>query len=80
VTDTIEHDCDRVIKTGNVTERYLSQLRHIGLGKSHVGEPVRLLIADAYVRVVRESCRLLRELNIDRARGCQPQLHSSPLS
>lgn len=38
---------DGVSKAGNVTLRYLSQLRHIGLGKAHAGEPVRLLVADA---------------------------------
>jgi transposase InsO family protein len=71
---------DRVSKAGNVTLRYLSQLRHIGLGKAHVGEPVRLLIADDYVRVVSEDGVLLRELNIDPSRDYQPQLHSSPMS
>ncbi len=71
---------DRVSKAGNVTLRYLSQLRHIGLGKAHAGEPVRLLIADAYVRVVREDGSLLRELTIDASRDYQPRLHSSPMS
>jgi transposase InsO family protein len=32
---------DRVSKAGNVTVRYLSRLRHIGLGRGHAGEPVR---------------------------------------
>jgi len=71
---------DRVSKAGNVTLRYLSQLRHIGLGKAHAGEPVRLLIADAYVRVVGEDGSLLRELTIDASRDYQPRLHSSPMS
>lgn len=71
---------DRVSKAGNVTLRYLSQLRHIGLGKAHAGEPVRLLIADAYVRVVREDGSLLRELTIDASRDYQPRLQSSPMS
>ncbi|MEX1278973.1 MAG: IS481 family transposase [Chloroflexota bacterium] len=71
---------DRVSKAGNVTVRYLSQLRHIGLGKAHAGQPVRLLIADAYVRVVREDGSLLRELTIDPGRDYQPRLHSSPMS
>lgn len=71
---------DRVSKAGNVTLRYLSQLRHIGLGKAHVGKPVRLLVADDYVRVVDEDGVLLRELNIDPARDYQPRLHSSPMS
>jgi hypothetical protein len=36
---------DRVSKAGNVTVRYLSRLRHIGIGKADAGEEVRLLIA-----------------------------------
>lgn len=71
---------DRVSKAGNVTVRYLSRLRHIGLGRSHAGEPVRLLIADDYVRVVREDGSLLRELVLDAARDYQPRLHSSTMS
>jgi transposase InsO family protein len=71
---------DRVSKAGNVTLRYRSQLRHIGLGKAHAGEAVRLLIADAHVRVVREDGSLLRELTIDPSRDYQPRLHSSPMS
>jgi transposase InsO family protein len=71
---------DRVSKAGNVTVRYLSRLRHIGLGRSHAGEPVRLLIADAYVRVVREDGSLLRELVLDAGRDYQRRLHSSTLS
>ena len=71
---------DRVSKAGNVTVRYLSRLRHIGLGKAHVGEPVRLLIAEDYVRVVGEDGSLLRELVLDASRDYQPRLHSSSMS
>ena len=55
-------------KAGNVTVHYLSRLRHIGLGRSHAGEPVRILIAADYVRVVRADGSLLRELIFDAAR------------
>jgi transposase InsO family protein len=71
---------DRVSKAGNVTVRYLSRLRHIGLGRSHAGEAVRLLIADDYVRVVRADGSLLRELVLDAGRDYQPRLHSSSMS
>jgi hypothetical protein len=71
---------DRVGKAGNVTVRYLSRLRHIGLGKAHAGEPVKLLIADNHVRVVREDGALLRELVLDAGRDYQPRLHSSSMS
>jgi hypothetical protein len=53
---------DRVNKAGNVTVRYLSRLRHIGLGKAHAGEPVNLLIANNHVRVVGQDGSLIREL------------------
>lgn len=71
---------DRVSKAGNVTVRYLSRLRHIGLGKAHAGEPVRLLIANDHVRVVRADGSLLRELVIDADRDYQPHVHSSSMS
>lgn len=71
---------DRVSKTGNVTVRYLSRLRHIGLGRAHAGQPVRLLMADDYVRVIRQDGSLIRELVLDASRDYQPRLHSSAMS
>ncbi len=71
---------DRVSKAGNVTVRYLSRLRHIGLGRAHVGQSVKLLIADDYVRVVAADGSLFRELVLDPARDYQPRLHSSTMS
>jgi transposase InsO family protein len=71
---------DRVSKAGNVTVRYLSRLRHIGLGRAHAGKEVRLLIADAHVRVVATDGSLLRELVLDAERDYQPRLHSSTMS
>jgi hypothetical protein len=71
---------DRVSKAGNVTVRYLSQLRHTGLGRAHVGERVKLLVADDYVRVIGADGRLLRELVIDPGRDYQPRLHSSTMT
>lgn len=63
---------DRVDGDGRVTLRYLSQLRHIYVGRSHRRERVRLLIADANVRVVREDGQLLGELTLDPHRDYQP--------
>jgi transposase InsO family protein len=71
---------DRVSKGGNVTVRYLSRLRHIGLGRAHTGKRVKLLIADDYVRVVGADGSLLRELVLDPARDYQPRLHSSTMT
>jgi len=56
---------DRVGANGTVTLRYESKLRHIPVGSAHKHEPVRLLIAGANVRIVREDGLLLRELTID---------------
>lgn len=67
---------DRVSKGGNVTVRYLSRLRHIGVGRAYTGERVKLLIADDRVRVLGPDGTLLRELVIDPARDYQPRLHS----
>ena len=67
-------------KTGNVTVRYLSRLRHIGLGRAHAGETVRLLIANDQVRVVTMDGSLLRELVLDAGRDYQPRLHSSTMT
>ena len=56
---------DKVGSNGTVTLRYDSKLRHIPVGAMHRHEPVRLLIAGANVRIVREDGLLLRELTID---------------
>jgi hypothetical protein len=59
-----------------VTVRYLSRLRHIGIGRTYTGERVKLLIADDRVRVLGPDGALLRELVIDPTRDYQPRLHS----
>ena len=57
---------DRVDSNGKVTLRYESVLRHIYVGRAHKGAKIRLLIAGAHVRIVREEDgRLLRELTLD---------------
>jgi hypothetical protein len=71
---------DRVSKAGNVTLRYRSRLRHIGLGRAHAGRSVRLLVANDYVRVVTEDGSLIRELVLDPGRDYQPRLRSSAMS
>jgi transposase InsO family protein len=63
---------DKVDKAGRVTLRYLSRLHHIGVGRAHIGEPVRLLVANKQVRVIREDGRLIRELTLDPSRDYQP--------
>ena len=63
---------DRVDTGGTVTIRYLSRLHHIGVGRAHAGEQVRLLVANKDIRVVTEDGRLLRELTLDPTRDYQP--------
>ena len=63
---------DRVDQQGRVTLRYLSRLRHICLGRAHAGVPVRLLVANKHVRVIREDGSQLREPILDPARDYQP--------
>ena len=71
---------DRVSKSGNVTGRYLSRLRHIEVGRAHAGREVRLLITNDHVRVVGEDGSIIRELVLDAGRDYQPRLQSSSMS
>jgi transposase InsO family protein len=64
---------DRVDKTGCVTLRYESRLRHINIGRAHKGQRVLLLVADRDVRVVTEDGELIRHLTIDPTRDYQPR-------
>jgi transposase InsO family protein len=70
--DRVRHD--RVDKSGTVTLRIHGQLRHIGIGRTHKGTHVILLIQDLDVRVVNAiTGELLRELTIDPDRDYQPR-------
>ncbi|WP_260430729.1 integrase core domain-containing protein [Nocardioides sp. LS1] len=70
--DRIRHD--RVDKSGTVTLRVAGQMRHIGVGRTHKGTHVILLVQDLDVRVVHAiTGELLRELTIDPNRDYQPR-------
>jgi transposase InsO family protein len=75
--DTDTHDRvrhDRIDKSGTVTLRVAGQLRHIGIGRTHKGTHVILLVQDLDVRVVNAiTGELLRELTIDPNRDYQPR-------
>ena len=65
---------DRIGSTGTVTLRVAGALRHIGIGRTHTGTHVILLIQDHQVRVVNATTgELLRELTIDPTRDYQPR-------
>ncbi len=69
--DRIRHDI--VDKAGSVTLRYRSRLHHIGIGRTHAGTCVILLIQDLQIRVVNAATdELLRELTLDPNRDYQP--------
>jgi|SRR5438874_5913112 len=63
---------DRIDKTGTVTLRYRSRLRHIRVGADHRDKSVHIFVAGAEVRVVTEEGELLRALTIDPTRDYQP--------
>jgi transposase InsO family protein len=64
---------DRIDANGTVTLRAHGRLLHIGIGRTHAGTHVLLLIHDLHVRVINAATgELLRELHIDPARDYQP--------
>lgn len=70
--DRIRHD--RIDKSGTVTLRIGGQLHHIGIGRTHNGTHVLLLIQDLDIRVVNAiTGELLRELTIDTTKDYQPR-------
>ena len=73
-TDT--HDrvrTDKIDRVGTVTLRVNGRLHHIGIGRTHTGTDVLMLIEDLHVRIVNAATgELLRELTIDPTRDYQP--------
>jgi hypothetical protein len=70
--DRVRHD--RIDKSGTVTLRVAGQLRHIGVGRTHKGTHVILLVHDMHVRVVHAiTGELLHELTIDPDKDYQPR-------
>lgn len=64
---------DRIDSTGVVTLRTAGRLHHIGIGRTHTGTHVIMLVNDLHVRVINAvTGELLRELIIDPTRDYQP--------
>lgn len=61
------------INNGTVTLRHNSRLHHIGIGKTHTGRRVLLLIDNLHIRVITDDGELLRELTLDPTRDYQPR-------
>jgi transposase InsO family protein len=76
VTDPHTHNRirhDIVDKAGSVTLRYRSRLHHIGIGRTHAGTCVILIVQDLQIRVVNAATgELLRDLILDPDRDYQP--------
>jgi transposase InsO family protein len=69
--DWIRHD--RVDKAGSVTLRHDGRLHHIGVGRTHAGTYVILLVQDLHIRVVNTiTGELLRELILNPHIDYQP--------
>jgi transposase InsO family protein len=64
---------DKVDTNGTVTLRHDSRLHHIGIGRTHNGRPVKLLVADRDIRILDlETGELIRQLTLDPSRDYQP--------
>jgi len=64
---------DRIDQAGSVTLRHNGRLHHIGVGRTHAGTCVILLVQDLQIRVVNAlTGELLRELILNPNRDYQP--------
>ena len=65
---------DRVDNTGALSLRLAGRLHHIGVGRTHAGTRVLMLICDLNVRIINAAtAELIRELTIDPTRDYQPR-------
>lgn len=65
---------DRVDATGALSLRLNGRLHHIGVGRTHAGTRVLMLIQDLNVRIINAAtAELIRELTIDPTRDYQPR-------
>jgi hypothetical protein len=64
---------DRVDKTGSVTIRHNGRLHHVGIGRTHAGTDIIMLINGLDIRVIAAiTGELLRHLTLDPTRDYQP--------
>jgi transposase InsO family protein len=69
--DRVRHD--RVDNTGCVTLRVHGRLHHIGIGRTHAGTRILLLVHDLDIRIIDAATgELLRELVLDTTKNYQP--------
>ena len=64
---------DRIDTNGVVTLRHGGRLYHLGIGRTHAGTHILLLVHDTHLRVINAATgELLRELTLDLTRNYQP--------
>jgi transposase InsO family protein len=69
--DRLRHD--KIDKAGCVTLRVNGRLHHIGVGRTHTGTDVMLLVQDLHIRVIHAATgELLRDLVLDPRKDYQP--------
>jgi transposase InsO family protein len=65
---------DRIDKTGAISLRRAGRMHHIGIGRTHAGRQVLMLIDDLDIRVIDTTTgAVLRALTLDPNRGYQPR-------
>jgi len=70
---------DTVDGTGKVSLRYAGKLRHLGIGRTHKGTRVTLIIHDENVMALAETTgETLAEFTLDPTRGYQPRKRQNP--
>jgi transposase InsO family protein len=64
---------DKIDQVGTVTLRHNGRLHHIGVGRTHAGTYVRLLVQDLDITIINATTgEVLRELVLDPGRDYQP--------
>ncbi|MCV7234782.1 IS481 family transposase [Mycobacterium branderi] len=65
---------DRIDQFGKLTLRHAGRLHHIGLGRTHAGTRVLILVQDLNIRIINAATgALLRQLTLDPTRDYQPR-------
>jgi transposase InsO family protein len=65
---------DRIDQFGKLTLRHAGRLHHIGIGRTHTGTRVLLLIQDLNIRIINAATgELIRQLTLDPTRDYQPR-------
>ena len=66
---------DRIDRTGAISLRRAGRMHHIGIGRTHAGRTVLVLIDDLDIRVIDTTTgEVLRHLTLDPTRNYQPRL------